>query len=397
MEAGVAPLPGGAWVEVDLDAIAHNLAVVRRLAGDRAGIMAVVKANAYGHGAVEVARQALRAGAERLGVFSLAEAEELRRAGITAPLLVFAPPRPGEAARMVALDLVATVVSLEAARELEAAARAAGRRVKVHVEADGGLNRFGLPPAQTPGFLRALASLPHVEVEGLYTHLPERDGRLQARFRAFQDLLRRLEEEGLRPPLAHAASSAVLLRVPGAQLDLVRVGNLMYGFAPAGPRPDLRRAWRLRAVVSQVRRVARGETVGYAGEFVASRAMRVAVLPVGFADGFMVDVTRPVQGWRDLLRRVALEGWRGLRLLVRGDGVTFSGRGARLVGRVGMQHTCVDVTALPDVEAGAVATLSARCVLASPRLPRVYLRDGCPVGVAPGEGAATPGPAETVV
>lgn len=379
----------GTWVEVDLDAIAHNLAAARGLVGDGVEVMAVVKANAYGHGAVEVARHALCSGATRLGVSSVAEADELRRAGIRAPILVFSPPLPAEMDRVVELGLTATVSSAETAGQLERAA-ACGRPVKVHVKVDSGLNRFGLPPQDAAGFLRALAGSPLLEVEGIYTQFPHRNRRLQAQFRAFNGLLGRLQDEGLRPPIAHAANSTVLAEVPEAHLDMVRVGNLLYGFAPASARLDLRKTMYLRSSVVRVRRVKRGEPVGYEGDFVAPRDMTVAVLPIGFADGFMVDVVRPVSRWGDVPARLALEGRRSLRALLRGHGVTIRGRAVNLVGRVGMQHCCVDVTSLPDVEAGETATIATRYALTSPRLPRVYLRAGQPVpATAAAEIAAT--------
>lgn len=379
------------WVEVDLDAVAHNLAAVRRLVGEGPAILAVVKADGYGHGAVAVAREALAAGARRLGVFDAEEAAPLRAAGIAAPILAFRPPADAaEAARLVDLDLTATVASPEAAAWLERAAAARGRRVKVHVEVDAGLHRFGVSPREAPDLLRSLAGSPLLEVEGVYCHLPFRGARARARFRDFASLLDKLSAEGLRPPLAHAAATGTLAGVPGAHLDMVRVGNALYGVAPASHGLALRKTWRLRAAVAAVRTVRRGETVGYAGDFTARREMRVAVLPVGFADGFMADVVRPVRGWGDLLYRPALEGWRSLRTLLRGDGVTFDGRPLRLVGRVGMQHCCVDATALPGVEPGEAVDLTARFVLASPRLPRVYLKDGRPA--AAGETAADAGP-----
>lgn len=386
------PAIGPAWIEVDLDAIAANVAAVRGLLRPGTRLLAVVKADAYGHGAAPVARCCLDAGADGLAVSTLPEALELRARAIDAPVLILTPLQPHEAGAAVAAALTPTIVSAETAAALDAAAARAGRRSPVHVKCDTGMGRYGVLPAALPNLLTAVAAYDRLELEGVFTHIASAFARDLAPARRqvarFVEAVDAAEAAaGVRLPLRHAAASAAVLTLPESELDLVRVGNLLYGIRPCaeGRHLALRPAFTARAAVAQVKVLPPGHGVGYGSAFVTRRASRVATIPVGLADGLgMEPATRLLRlqpliraTLRRLLRRLGLE--RRLGLGAGAGGVAFGGRDAPVLGRMAMQQTTVDVTALPDVAEGSVAEVFLRPTAASARLARVYLRDGVAV------------------
>jgi alanine racemase len=289
------------WAEVDLEALRHN---VRTLAGrlrPGAGLLAVVKADAYGHGAVPVARAALEAGASWLGVAVLEEGVALRRAGITARILVMGWTPAERAAEVVAADLDQAVFTLADAEALAAAARAQGRLARLHAKLDTGMGRLGWPvrPRGGPGGLEAAvtdiaraARLPGAALVGVFTHFADADGPdldgARRQLSAFRAALEGLEAEGVRPEVRHAANTAALLRLPEAHFDLCRPGIGLYGYLPSAhvPDPGLRPVLTWHTRVAQVKDLEPGEAVSYGGTYVAAARERVATLPVGYADGF---------------------------------------------------------------------------------------------------------------
>ncbi len=315
------------WLEIDAAALTNNVAAVKRRLAPGCRLMAVVKANAYGHGAVPTTRSLLAAGADRCAVATLGEALELRAGGVAAPILVLGYTPGHLAADAVRHDITLTVVDAVTAQAVDAAAAALGMRGLVHVKVNTGMNRLGIAPADAPAFLAALAPLPHVAVEGIFTHFATSDTDrdfTRVQFARFAELLVGLVQVGLRPPVAHAANSAAMLTLPETHLDMVRCGIALYGLdpdvddtpLPAGFVPAL--SWK--AHLAQVRRLQPGDAVSYGREFVADRPMTVAILPVGYADGFP---RRPLT-WGSVL--------------VHGD---F----APILGRVCMDQCVIDVTA----------------------------------------------------
>lgn len=337
------------WVEVDLGALAHNTRRLKDAAGG-AALMAVLKADAYGHGAVQAARVVLRHGADRLAVACLSEGAALRAAGIDAPVLVLGYTPAWQAREALRLNLDAAVFDLPTAQAFSRAARDLGRTARLHLKVDTGMHRLGCAPEEAEDLLAALADLPDIQVEGIFTHLacaddPAADGRAAttAQLRAWRALVDRLAERGLRPPLAHALNSAGLLAWPEARGDLVRPGIALYGLAPSaalaaacGPAGlDLRPVLSWRTQVGQLHRLAAGEAVGYGATWRAARPSLVATIPVGYADGFR----RAPKGWRQVL---------------------VHGRRAPLVGRVSMDQSAVDVTDIAGVRQGDAVTLIGR-------------------------------------
>jgi alanine racemase len=322
---------------VDLEAIRHN---VRLLRPDRAELMAVVKADAYGHGAVPVAQAALEAGATWLGVALVEEGVALREAGIRAPVLLLSECAPGEERDALRAALTPTLYTEEGLARLAEAARDAGRPVAVHVKVDTGMHRVGLPPEAAPSFCAAVREA-GLGLEGLWTHFaladePE-DPFTAEQLKRFLEAADRVATAVGRPPYLHAANSAAVLAHPEAHLDLVRVGIAMYGLPP-GPalagRADLRPALTLRTRVAMVKRVAAGEGISYGLRYRLARESTIATLPVGYADGYS-------------------------RLLSNRGEVLIRGRRYPVAGTVCMDQVMVDCGDDP-VEAGDEAVLIGR-------------------------------------
>jgi alanine racemase len=314
---------------VNLGALAANVERIRQMIGKHRLLMAVIKANAYGHGATRVAETLLHAGADRLAVATLAEGVELRNAGIDAPLQVLGYTPSWLAAEALHHRLIITVYDFATVEALNLAAEQAGRSAGVHVKINTGMNRLGLSPADAPNFLDSVRKFKHVCVEGIFTHFATADladkSFAYEQFARFGKLLDELTHSGMRPPLAHAANSAAILTLPQTYLDMVRCGIALYGLhpdvdetpLPAGFLPAL--SWK--AVIAHVINLQPGDSISYGREFIAHQSMTVAVIPVGYADGFP---RRPYH-WGHVL---------------------IHGQPAPVLGRVCMDQTVVDVTAI---------------------------------------------------
>lgn len=324
------------WIEIDLAAIAENVERARSLAGPDREIMVVLKADAYGHGAVRVARSAILHGAGMGGVACLSEAVELREAGIVAPLLILGYVPDWQARDVVRYGLSTTIYSRGLAQHLSRAAIARGAPpVPVHIKVDTGMSRLGLLPADVPGFLARLRDLPGIDVEGIFTHFATADEvpgnpALQSQVERFRGLLRDLHEEGFDFRFAHADNSAALINDLCPELNLVRLGILLYGLDPSPKTPcppGFRPALAFKTRIAQVKALPAGTCVSYGCAFVTSRPSNIAVIPVGYGDGFR----RSPRGWGEVLVR---------------------GRRAPIAGNVCMDMTMLDVTDIPDVKEG---------------------------------------------
>ena len=278
-----------AWAEVDLDAIAHNVGVLRRAVAP-ADVWAVVKADAYGHGVVPVALAALGAGAEGLCVALVQEAAELRAAGVDAPILVLSEQPVEQAEAAVRLGVISTVYSLAQIDALEAAG-AAGHRV--HLKIDTGMHRVGCAPDQAVDLAREIARRPALRLDGVFTHLAVADEPhhefTEHQLDRFESVLEAIRAAGVDPGLVHAANSAGALAHPRARYDLVRAGIAIYGISPGSDVDPLcsglSPALALKARVSHVKRVAAGERISYGLRHTFARDTTVATLPLGYADG----------------------------------------------------------------------------------------------------------------
>jgi alanine racemase len=333
------------WLEIDLSAIGNNTRRIKDLVGPAVRVLASLKADGYGHGALKVARTVLHNGASMLGVATVSEATPLREAGIAAPILVFGYVPLWQMREAVRLDLTVTLYALEAARALARAAQALGRTVRVHVKVDTGMGRLGIRSEQLDEILaliREVRALPGLELEGIFTHFAKADAedlthaRLQ--LTRFQSVLQAIEAEGMRPPLVHAANSAATFSLPEARFDMVRPGIALYGLDPSpevrlpeGFRPALS----FKTQVAQVKLIPAGEGISYGCTYITERPTWIAVLPVGYADGF----------------RRAPATW---------GSVLIHGQEAPIVGRVCMDQSMVDVSHIPGVRVGDEVVLIGR-------------------------------------
>nr|WP_290667181.1 alanine racemase [Ardenticatena sp.] len=324
------------WLEIDLDALAHNIAALRQIVGDPVALFPVVKANAYGHGAVPVAHAALDAGCAGLCVARLDEGIALREAGIRAPIWLLGWIPPEQIGAAVEYRLTPTINSMAQAAMLQATTPR-GHQVSVHVKVDTGLSRYGLLPDEVVSFVHRLRTFDRLRLDGLWTHMARADeadpAPTQAQLRRFTDVLHRLREHGVAPRWLHTAASAAILNpalARAAHFNAVRPGISIYGLPPSHDvewpihlRPVL--SWKAR--VARVRRLPAGTAISYGGTFVTPKPMRVALVPVGYGDGYP--------------RALSNRG----RVLIRG-------KRCRIVGRVCMDNIVVDVDHLDQVEEG---------------------------------------------
>lgn len=341
----------GAWAEIDLDAVRSNVTLLRRVAAP-ATVCAVVKADAYGHGAVPVAQAAVEAGSAGLAVALVDEGVELREHGVTAPVLVLSEPAADAAEAAARTGLTATVASLAGAAALAAAARRVGTRVRVHVNVDTGMHRLGVAPEAAGALVSAVTSEPALVFEGVWTHLAVADG-AGDEDRAFTALqLERFDKAlaGLPtpPPVRHAANTAGALAWPLARYDMVRAGIGLYGLPPSAAMATggasnrdavaaavarLRPALSLKARVSAVRQLEAGERPSYGRLRPLPERSVVATVPLGYADG---------------VRRALLDG---------GAEVLVGGRRRPLAGMVAMDQLVVDCGPDSSVAPGSEVVL----------------------------------------
>ena len=334
------------WAEVDLEAIAHNVRELRRITDPGADLMAVVKADAYGHGVVEVTRKALENGADSLGVARIEEGIELRKAGFNESVLIFGYTPPALAHKLIGFDLTQTVWSFNTAQALSHVAVSSNKQIKVHLKIDTGMGRLGLlpdcrrPPATDQNLMgnaireaESISSLAGLKLEGVYTHFATADSSDKVyagkQFKIFIDFLNELRSDGLNPPLCHAANSAAIIDMPETHLDMVRAGIAIYGLYPSDEvnkrKIVLKPAMTLKSKIVHLKKVPPGFKVSYGSTYQTPKSTTIASIPVGYADGFN--------------RLLSSRG----QMLVRG-------RRAPIVGRVCMDQTMLDVGHIPDVD-----------------------------------------------
>jgi alanine racemase len=369
------------WVEIDLDTLSHNLDTIRRRVGAGVGVLLTVKADAYGHGAVQVA-QAAQNGGERVEMFGVAtvdEAIELREAGVTTAILVLSPVLEGELPAVIESGFAVTSSSVEFAETASRLAVAAGRTLDVHIEIDTGMGRSGVSAENAFDEITRVASLPGLALRGVYTHFPTSDtdsDYTRRQIGEFNAIVARLRECGVAIARVHSANSAAVSEIEESHMDLVRPGLLAYGLHPAGAavglgvRPVM--SWKSRLVT--VRRVPAGRTISYGRDYTTSRESTIGVVPVGYGHGYPFALSN------------------------RGE-MIVSGVRVPIVGRVTMDMTMIDLTDLAEtpvpgdevilVGTSGDATITFHDVAAwadticyeimcgiSKRVPRTYFRKG---------------------
>ncbi|MCI9123015.1 MAG: alanine racemase [Eubacterium sp.] len=371
------------YASIDLTAVLHNMEAIHRLLHPKAKIIAVIKADAYGHGAVEIAETIEHL--DYLFGFATATAEEaftLRRQGIKKPVLILGHVFAEHDKMLAEQEIRPSVFTLEKAEQLSKAAQAVGKDLAVHIKIDTGMGRIGMrPEPESAKTIAQIAALPHIVVEGIFTHFAKADETdktyTKRQIAQFQEIIRLAEKEGVTVPYRHCSNSAGIIDMPDANMDLVRAGIILYGLWPSDEvhkeRIDLHPVLELKSHVAYVKTVEAGTSISYGGTYTAAVPRVVATIPVGYGDGYP--------------RSLSNKGW-----------VLIHGQRAPIIGRICMDQFMVDVTDIAHVKAGDLVTLAGTdgaqrlsletlgelsgrfhyefaCTLGR-RIPRVYYKDG---------------------
>ena len=321
------------YAEIDLGAIRHNLTAIRRHINPKSKLCAVVKANAYGHGAVEVSRVAVDCGAEFLAVATVDEGLELRRAGFDLPILILGLI-PFDAAEIAVEEkLTVTVADLTLAKKISATAVKLDVVAKIHLKIETGMGRIGVAVDDAVELAEKISKLPNVELEGAFSHFADADNDdrtfTERQIKIFSETVEKIRKAGVNLELCHIAESAAALDIPAAHFDMVRSGIITYGLYPA---PNVRRtielkpAMKLVARIVQLKKISAGTSIGYGREFVAERECLIATLPIGYADGY-------IRAYKNFHADIG-------------------GRLVPIAGRVCMDQTMIDVTDVEGVKVG---------------------------------------------
>lgn len=334
------PLRDRAWVEIDLAALAYNVLQVKRLLSANTELMAVVKADAYGHGAVTVAQTVLQHGASWLGVATIGEGIELRKAGIDAPILILgAICSPEQICAIAHNALQPTLVSPQQALVFEDTLASLNQTLSVHVKLDTGMSRLGMPWEQGVEFVELVSRCPHLRIASIYSHLATADDPdptvMQQQQQRFEEAIANLRTAGISIPRLHLANSAAALTDSNLHYDMVRVGLGIYGLYPAPhlhSAIDLKPVLQVKARVTQVKIIPPGTGVSYGHQFIASREMLLAVVGIGYADGVPRNLSNKMK-------------------------VSIRGQMIPQVGAITMDQLMLDASAIPDLQVGEVVTL----------------------------------------
>ncbi len=319
---------------IDLGAISHNVAEVRKKIGNKRDLMAIVKADGYGHGAVEVSRAALTSGADSLGVALPEEGQQLRESEIEVPILVMTPIQPEEAYKVVRFRLAQTVASVELIEALDHEANKASTLVSVHVKLDTGMGRIGVKPDDAVLFVRKVKSFKNLHFEGVFSHFSSADERdkafSQRQLQLFDQVISDLHSVDIEVPKKHTANSAAILDLPQSYYDMVRPGIMIYGLYPSrevSHSIELEPAMTLKTKVSEVKVVPPGTPISYGRTFITRKKTTVATLPVGYADGYS-------------------------RMLSNRGEVLIKGHRAPVIGTICMDMCMIDASDVGDVRLG---------------------------------------------
>lgn len=367
--------------EINLDAVRENVRAIKGLLKKKTKFMAVIKADGYGHGAISIAH-ALNDYVDGFGVATIREAENLRNAGIDKMILVLSFTFFQYYDLVVKYDISQTVFSLDAAVKLNEEAVRQGKKARIHLKIDTGMGRIGFPDKEESAeLIKEISKLDNLVLEGIFTHFASSDAKdktsVNNQLRRFQNFVNLLEEKGIKIPIHHSSNSAAIIDHPEANFDMVRAGIITYGLYPSDEvqkdRLQITPALSLKSHVIFVKEVEAGEGISYGSTFLTTGRMKIATLPVGYADGFP--------------RKLSNKGY-----------VLIHGRKARVLGRVCMDQTMVDVTDIPNVKVGDQVTIIGRdgeeaitveelalmtdtinyefvCNLTK-RVPRIYLEGG---------------------
>lgn len=382
--------PMNRWIEVDLDAVVHNCQEVLRKLGDRTRLIAVVKADAYGHGAGVTALVLQQQGVDFFAVTYLDEALELRKNGITGSILVFAPVVTEEEVReAIRGQLTLTVNSLFDAELYEKVSFGMNMDLAVHIKVDTGLGRFGVQPDQVKEVIKFLANNERIYIEGIYTHFAEAMSAspkyTEKQFTLFQEVLESLQEEKIRIPIRHCANSAAFLKYPHMHMDAVRIGTLISGQYPPGKYDrelSLEDPFTLKSRVIALHNMPAGAYLGYNRSYKLKQAAMVAVIPVGYHDGFNVGVANKGAGIGDVVKKMAKQLLTYFDVSRFRTSVTIKGKAYPVRAKVFMQMALVEIPLVSNINVGDEVELPARKTLVSPGIKRLFVTGGDAVKIS---------------
>ncbi|NLV22639.1 MAG: alanine racemase [Syntrophomonadaceae bacterium] len=381
------------WVEINLDAVGKNLQTVKSLLAEGTRLIAVIKADAYGHGAAVTAQLLRDNGVEYFAVSFFREAMQLRQAGIAENILVFSPIiSEYELREAIKYNLTITIASLFDWQLLDNVSASVDAEIKIHLKVDTGLGRFGLQAKEVLGLIPKIRKNCRINIEGIYTHMAaaaSSPAYTRGQFRSFMQILHQLEEAGLKISLRHCANSAVLLKYPQMQLDAVRIGTLLSGQAPVGiARPDLvlEDPYHFKTRIVSLRKLEKGSYLAYYRSYRLKKAAQVAVIPVGFIDGLALQVGNKPSGWLDLLKTIVKIILLYGNVARFGPQVSIKGIDYPVRGKVFMQMALVEIPPDREVNIGDEVTVPVRKTLTSPDITRIYLHHGKVVKISTKEG-----------
>lgn len=327
------------WAEVDLCALEDNIRNIKSCIKGNAKFCAVVKANAYGHGAIAVARKAVEMGADYLAVAVLSEAIELRKAGFTMPILILGATPVECSGALVDYDITQAVFTLEQAKAISDEAIRHNKQAKVHLKVDTGMSRIGVRPEAAGDMAKSISEMPNITLEGMFSHFALADVKdktfAHQQLEQFKLALAKVASAGVHIAIRHIANSAAILELPEAHFDMVRAGIILYGLWPSGEVEHvipLKQVLKLCAKVVYMKELHIGESISYGWTFTAERESRIGTLPLGYADGY----TRLFSGKAQ---------------------VSFNGKRAPIAGRICMDQCMVDLTDIPEIQQGDTVVL----------------------------------------
>lgn len=369
------------WIEIDLDAIIYNFAQIRQLVDKRVKIMSVVKADAYGHGGIEVSQALAEAGTDMFAVTTLEEGLELVKSGIKQPVLVFSPMLPFQAERVINSGLIPTIDSLDAFDALAAWSEKKGVGTRFHLKVETGMGRTGILPEELNPLIKRMHQYPQMVMEGIYSHfataMMKDKSFAKTQLNKLLQVTGLLKKEKIDTGLRHIANSAAILDLPEAHLDMVRVGTLLYGQYPSQHVKriiDLKDPWQMKGRIISVKKLKPGQSVGYGRDYIVKKPMEVGVVPVGYADGFgVLPHTRPAKAY-DLVKSTA-KIFSQMLGVITPNYMLYRDEVLPIVGRIGMQLSMIDISNR-NIKAGTEVNIPIRRTTFGARIPRIFLKKG---------------------
>jgi len=361
------------WVEVDKSAIVHNLKEIKRkINPDR--ILAVIKANAYGHGAVEIARLLLKNEINYLGVALAEEALELRKNGIAAPIIVLSPVIKEMLLDLIKANCTLTVSSLNQLIDINAVAKKLDKSANVHLNIDTGMNRYGLDPKDVKEIIDELNGMNNVVLEGIFTHFAQAENSkvTNEQFDIFIDKVQLIKNNYKDDLIIHCANSIATLKYQKMRLDMVRIGSLIFGNSKISSNLDLKRSWCLKSKIVHIKKVNEGQGISYGAEYIAKKNMKIAIVPLGFYQGISMWPNHTSVSLKTATKNVLKE----LLKLRRVDRVIekayFGEKELHYLGKTGMEHIALDITDCESISVGDIVVLRTLQTAVNQSVPIVY-------------------------